>query len=81
MPPITHFSKKKEAMEPYPSSSLAGAHLDPVTPISTHNPPPPSQEKLGPSPQDIETFMNQLGNTTLVNAIIDKNPNTIIANF
>ena len=53
MPPITHLSKKKEAMEPYPTSSLAGAHLDPVAFVNTHNPPPLTIENLGPSPQDI----------------------------
>ena len=81
MPPITHLRKKKEAMDPYPTSSLAGAPLDLVTTVNTHNPSPSTPAKLGPSPQDIEAFMNQQGNATLVNAIIDKNLNTIIAKF
>ena len=68
-------------MDPYPISSLVGTPLDLITPISTHNPSPSTPTKLGPSPQDIEEFMNQLGNATLVNAIIDKNLPTIIANF
>ena len=68
-------------MEPYPTSSTIGAHLDLVTPINICNPPPLTLEKPRPSPQDIEAFMNQLGNATLVNAIIDKNINTIMENF
>ena len=68
-------------MEPYPTSSLTSAHLDLVTPINTCNPPPPSPEKLGPSPQDIGVFMNHPGNATFVNSIIDKNINTIMEYF
>ena len=60
-------------MDLYPSSSLVGAHLDPVTPINTCNPSPPIPEKPGPSPLEIKAFMNQPKNATLVNAIIDKN--------
>ena len=81
MPPITHLSKRKEAMDPYPTSNSVGTPLDPVTTTSTHDPSPSTPAKLGTSPQDIEAFMNQLGNATLVNSIIDKNLNTIIANF
>ena len=81
MPPVTSLRKRKEAMDPYPTSSLVGTPLDPVTPISTYNLSPSTPAKLGPSPQDIEEFMNQLENATLVNVIIDKNLNTIIANF
>ena len=81
MLPITLLSKRKEEMDPYPTSSSTGAPLDPITCVSTYNPSPSTLAKLGPSPQDIEAFMNQLGNATLVNAIIDKNLNTIIANF
>ena len=81
MPPITRLRKQKEAMDPYPISSLVGTPLDLLTPISTYNLSPSTLAKLGPSPQDIEEFMNQPGNATLVNAIIDKNLNTIIANF
>ena len=81
MPPITHLSKKKETMDPYPIGSLAGIPLDLVITISTHNPSPLTLAKLGPSPQDIEAFMNQPRNDTLVNAIIDNNINTIITNF
>lgn len=81
MPPITHLSKQKEAMDPYPISSLVGTPLDPITPASTHNPSPSTPAKLGPSSQDIEEFMNQTGNATLVNSIIDKNLNAIIAKF
>ena len=81
MPPVTHLSKRKEAMDPYPTSSLVGIPLDPITIASTHNLSPSTLAKLGPSPQDIKEFMNQLGNATLVNAIIDNNLNTIIANF
>ena len=78
MPPVTRLRKRKEAMEPYPISSSVGTSSDPITPVNTHNPSP---SKLGPSTQDIEEFMNQPGNATLVNAIIDKNLPTIIANF
>ena len=81
MPPITHLRKQKEAMDPYPIPSSVGTPLDLVTPVNTHNPSPSTPTKIGPSPQEIEAFMNQLGNATLVNAIIDKNLNTIIANF
>ena len=81
MPPVTRLRKRKEAMDPYPTSSLVGTPLDPVTPVSTYNPSPSTPTKLGPSPQDIEEFMNQPGNATLVNAIINKNLITIIANF
>ena len=69
-------------MDPYPTSSLVGTSLDPViTPASTQNPSPSTLARIGPSSQDIEEFMNQPGNATLVNAIIDKNLPTIIANF
>ena len=81
IPPVTHLRKLKEAMDPYPISSLVGTPLDRITPTSTHNPSPSTPTRLRPSSQDIEEFMNQLGNATLVNAIIDKNLNTIIANF
>ena len=81
MPPVTCLRKNKETMDPYPIGSSVGTPLDLVTTISTYNPSPSTLAKLGPSPQDIEAFMNQLGNATLVNAIIDKNFNTIIANF
>lgn len=74
MPPITHLGKKKkETMEPY--------HLDQTQSLPLSTPPSSSQEKATPSPNDIETFMNQLGNAVLVNAIIDKNKETIMANF
>ena len=56
MPPITHLIKKKEAMEPYPTSSSASAHLDLVTPINTCDPPPPNLEKPGPLARDIKAF-------------------------
>ena len=81
MPPVTHLRKQKEAMDPYPTSSLVGIPLDPITTISIYNPSPSTPAKVGPSTQDIEAFMNQTRNTNLVNAIIDKNLNTIIANF
>ena len=81
MPPITHLSKQKEAMDPYPTTSLVGTPLDPIIIASTHDPSPSTPERLGPSSQDIEEFMNQPGNATLVNANIDKNLPTIIANF
>ena len=68
-------------MDPYPTRSLTSAPLDPITPISTYNPSPSTLVKLEPSTQDIEAFMNQPGNATLVKAIIDKNINTIIAKF
>ena len=68
-------------MDPYPTSSSIGIPLDPVATASTHNSSPSTPVKIGPSPQDIEEFMNQSKNATLVNAIIDKNLNTIIANF
>ena len=35
MPPITRLSQKKEAMDPYPTSSLASEPLDLVTPVGT----------------------------------------------
>ena len=78
MPPVTCLSKRKEEMDPYPISSSFETRLDPITPVSTHNSSP---SKLGPLSQDIEEFMNQPGNATLVNATIDKNLSTIIANF
>ena len=56
MPPVTRLSKRKEAMEPYPINSSVGTSSDPITLVSTHNPSP---SKLGPSPQEIEEFMNQ----------------------
>ena len=73
MPPVTRLAKKKETMEPY--------HLDRTAspPLSTQ--PSFSPEQAMPSPTDIEAFMNQPGNAVLVNAIIDKNKETIMANF
>ena len=73
MPPVTRLAKKKETMEPY--------HLDRTTspPLSTQ--PSFSPEKAMPSCTNIEAFMNQPGNAVLVNAIIDKNKETIMANF
>ena len=81
MPPVTHLSKRKEAMDPYPISSSVGTPLGPVTTANTHNPSPSTPTKLGPSSQNIEEFINQPENATLVNAIIDKNLTTIIVNF
>ena len=73
MPPVTHLAKKKETMEPY--------HLDQTAspPLSTQ--PSFSPEKAMPSSTAIEVFMNQPGNAVLVNVIIDKNKETIMANF
>ena len=68
-------------MDPYPTSSSAGPPLDPITPISMYNTSPSTPTKLVPSPKDTEAYMNQLGNATLVNAIIDKNLNIIIENI
>ena len=81
MPLVTCLSKSTEVVDHYPTSSSAGAPLDPVIPISTHNPSPSTSAKLGPSPQDIEAFMNKPGNATIVNAIIDENINTIMEKF
>ena len=74
MPPVTWLAKKKkETMEPY--------HLDQTTflPLSTQ--PSFSLENAIPSPTNIEAFMNQPGNVVLVNAIIDKNKETIMEKF
>ena len=49
---------KKEAMDPYPSSILVHAQLDPIYPTIPHDPLPQSPENLGTSPSDIEDFMN-----------------------
>ena len=82
MPPVTCLRKQREAIDPYPTSSLVGTPLDPtITPASAQDPSPSTPARIGPSSQDIEEFMNQLGNVTLVNAIINENLNTIIANF
>ena len=74
MPPITRLAKKKkETMEPY--------HLDQTTSLPLSTQPSFSPENAMPSPIDIEAFMNQPGNAVLVNAIINKNKETIMANF
>ncbi len=74
MPPITRLAKKKkETMEPY--------HLDQTTSLPLSTQPSFSPENIIPSPTDIEAFMNQLGNVVLVNTIIDKNKEKIMANF
>ena len=74
MPPITHLAKKKkETMEPY--------HLDQIASLPLSTQPSFNPENAIPSPTDIEAFMNQPGNAVLVNAIIDKNKETIMAKF
>ena len=74
MPPFTRLAKKKkETMEPY--------HLDQTTSLPLSTQPSFSPKNAIPSPTDIEAFMNQPGNVVLVNAIIDKNKETIMANF
>ncbi len=56
-------------------------HLDPIASLPLSTQPSFSPENTIPSPTDIEAFMNQPGNAVLVNAIIDKKKETIIANF
>lgn len=60
-------------MEPY--------HINQTASLPINTQPSFSLEKAMPSPDDIEAFMNQCGNVVLVNAIIDKNKETIMANF
>ena len=73
MPPVTRLAKKKQTMKPY--------HLDQTTSLPLSSQPSYNPENATPSPFDIEAFMNQPGNALLVNAIIDKNKETIMANF
>ena len=73
MPPVTRLAKKRETMEPY--------HLDQTASLPLSTQPSYSLEKAIPSPMDLEAFMNQPGNAVLVNAIIDKNKETIMENF
>ena len=73
MPPVTRLAKKRETMEPY--------HLDHTSSLPLSTPPSYSPEKSIPSSTDLEAFMNQPGNAMLVNAIIDKNKETIMENF
>ena len=42
---------------------------------------PPQTPKDPGSSIDIKTFMNQLGHASIVNAIIDRNKETVMANF
>ena len=74
MPPVTRLAKKKkETMEPY--------HLDQTSSLPLSTQPSFSPNNAIPSSTDIEAFMNQPGNVVLVNAIIDKNKEIIMANF
>ena len=56
-------------MDPDLSSSSTTTQLQLVSSI-THDPPPQNLEEESPS-LDIDAFMNQLGNATIVNTIID----------
>ena len=74
MSPVTRLAKKKkETMEPY--------HLDQTASLPLSTQPSFIPENNIPSPTNIEAFMNWLGNVVLVNAIIDKNKETIMKNF
>ena len=52
----------------------------PTVSITPSDPPPQTPDDLGSS-IDIEAFMNQPGYATIINAIIDRNKETIMENF
>ena len=83
MPPTTRFGRntqKKKDMDPSQSGNTSRAQPYPVVSITPSDPPPQTPEDLG-SFIDIEAFMNQPGHATIVNAIIDRNKETIMENF
>ena len=67
-------------MDPSQSGNTSRAQLYPTVSITSSDPPPKIPEDPG-SFIDIETFMNQPGHATIVNAIIDRNKETIMENF
>ena len=81
MPPTTRFSKwMKKDIDPSHSSSTS--RLEPYPIISMMQPDPPLQiPEETSSSIDIDAFMNQPGHATIVNAIIDRNKETIMENF
>ena len=83
MPPTTHFgrnTRKKKDMDPSQSGNTSRAQPYPIVSITSSDPPPKTPEDPGSS-IDIEAFMNQPGHATIVNAIIDRNKETIMENF
>ena len=83
MPPTTHFGRntqKKKDMDPSHSGNTSRVHPYPVESIVPSDPPPQTPEDPGSS-IDIEAFMNQPGHATILNAIIDRNKETIMENF
>ena len=82
MPPTTCFGRntQKKDMDPSHSSNTSQAQSYPVVSMMPSDPPPQILEEPGSS-IDIEAFMNQPSHTTMVNAIIDRNKETIMENF
>ena len=83
MPPTTRFGKntrKKKDMDPSHSGNVSRAQPYPVVSMTQSDPSPQNLEEPGSS-IDIEAFMNQPGHATIINAIIDRNKETIMENF
>ena len=55
-------------MDPSHSSSIAQAQPYTIVSMAPLDPPPQTLEEIGSS-IDIDAFMNQLGNETIVNAL------------
>jgi hypothetical protein len=73
MPAVTRLAKKRETIEPY--------HLNHPASLPLSTPPSYNPKAAIPSPNDLKDFMNETRNALLVNTIIEKNKETIIANF
>ena len=67
-------------MGPSHSSNTTQAQPYPIVSMMPLDPPPQILEETC-SAIDIDAFMNQPGHTTIVNAIIDWNKETIMENF
>ena len=67
-------------MDPSHSGNTSRYQSYPIVSMPPSDPPLQTPEDLGSS-IDIEAFMNQLGHATIVNVIIDRNKETIMANF
>ena len=67
-------------MDPSHSSNITQAQPYPIVSMMPPDPPPKIQKETCYS-IDIDAFMNQPGHTTIVNAIMDRNKETIMENF
>ena len=91
MPPITHLNKntwKKKDMDLNPNGNMVDSHLNLEISMVIYDPTPQNPGTIienitssRPTASTIESFIDQRGNATFVNSIIDRNKDTIMKNL